>query len=248
MTFDRKRLIDNIYRFAKEKDIKIGSLEQTAGVSVGYLSRLMKDDTKGSFAVDLLCSAAEQLGKTLDALVFSTEEVITDNERKMLNFLDKLTLETENHSFEWTMMPPMIMDSSYLFEHPLFRVGDKTAEDPDGNFHYYQETSYDSRFFDPGEVKIKGNCFHAIIDSFSGREIYIMSVSRYNNKTCQHDDLLEIYFLKLEKDVEPIICSHFACSVLKEAMFRLYETINDARSHLALGHYVMDAIDRFLNT
>lgn len=246
MSFDRKQLIDNIYRFAKEKDIKIGALEQEAGVSAGYLSRLLKDDTKGSFGVDLLCSAAEQLGKTLDALVYSSTGELSDNEKKIIDFFDKLTLSTENYSLEWSMMPAMIQDPTYLFTHQLFREVDCTAEDPDGNFHYYEEMEYCSHFLDRGDIKIDGNCFHVLFDKFAMTEIYIMNVSFYDNKTFDRKNgILEVYFLTRDK-VEPIACTEYVCDQVDAAIHRLYDSIEAARSHLSLKSNSISAIDRFL--
>ena len=249
MSFDRNRLIENIYRYAKEKNIKIGTLEQNANVSAGYLSRLAKDDTKGSFAVDLLCSAAEQLGKTLDALVYTENGSLSENEAKMLAFLDRLTMQTENFTLEWKMMPPMIQDETFLFEHPLFRIVDRSDEDPNGNYINTRQTEYCSRFLNPNyPIGIEGNCFHVLFDSYSGREVYLMNVNHYNSKTNRRENAYEMYFIQQRKKVEPIVCSVFACDQIVTAMKRLYDTVEAARSHLTFDKESIGAIDRFLNS
>ena len=247
MGFDRNRLIDNIYRVAKEKNIKIGTLEQSAGVSPGYLSRLARDDTKGSFAVDLLCSVSEQLGKTLDALVYTEHKDLTENEEKMLAFLDRLTMLTENFTLEWKMLPPMIQDETYEFEHPLFRVVDCCDMDPDGNYISYKKTEYCSHFLDQeNPTIIEGRCFHVLFDTLSNREVYLMFVSQYEPGSFDRRKALEIYFIRQEKYVEPIVCSILACDQIVEAMERLYKTVDDARSHLTFDRDSISAIDRFL--
>lgn len=247
MEFDRNRLIDNIYRVAKEKNIKIGTLEQSARVSPGYLSRLAKDDSKGSFAVELLCNVAEQLGKTLDALVYTEHKGLTENEEKMLAFLDRLTMLTENFTLEWKMLPPMIQDETYEFEHPLFRVVDRCDPDPNGNFISYKKTEYCSHFLDQEySTTIEGRCFHVLFDGFSNREVYLMFVSQYNPASFDRQKALEIYFLRQNKYVEPIVCSLLACDQIVEAMKRLYKTVDDARSHLTFDRDSIGAIDRFL--
>ena len=249
MDFERNRLIDNIYRVAKEKNIKIGTLEQSARVSPGYLSRLAKDDTKGSFAVDLLCSVAEQLGKTLDALVYTEHKGLTENEEKMLAFLDRLTMLTENFTLEWKMLPPMIQDETYEFEHPLFRVVDRCDMDPDGNYISYKKTEYCSHFLDQDySTKIEGRCFHVLFDTFSNREVYLMFVSQYDSGSIERRKALEIYFLRQKKYVEPIVCSSLSCDQIVEAMKRLYKTVDDARSHLTFDRDSIGAIDRFLKS
>ena len=248
MSFDRNRLIENIYRVAKEKNIKIGTLEQSAKVSPGYLSRLAKDDSKGSFAVDLLCSVAEQLGKTLDALVYTEHKGLTENEEKMLAFLDRLTMLTENFSLEWQMLPPMIQDETYEFEHPLFRIVDSCEPDMSGNFISYKKTEYCSHFFDhDNPTVIEGHCFHVLFDSYSRREVYIMYVGQYDNLPAfESKKALEIYFIQPGNTVEPIVSSLLACDQIVEAMKRLYKTIESARSHLTFNKESIGAIDRFL--
>ena len=45
--YDKARCLNNIYALAKERGIKIGDLEESAGVSKGYLSRVAKPDYQG---------------------------------------------------------------------------------------------------------------------------------------------------------------------------------------------------------
>ena len=245
MELDRKRLIDNIYRYAKEKDIKIGTLEQNAGVSPGYLSRLAKDESKGSFGVDLLCSAAEQLGRTLDDLVYTNNDVLSPNELKMIAFLDKLTLKTESFQLEWQMLPPMIEDPTYIFEHPLFRLVDREELNMYGDWEICKESEYCSRFLEHGNAQIAGNCFHVPFDTYGGREVYIMSAKERNSSNDK--EILEVYFIQRNGTIEPIASTKFVNDQIQEAMKRLYLTIEAARSHLTLDKGSLGAMDRFLN-
>ncbi len=67
----------NIRRIAKEKGIPIGTVENTAGVSRGYFSRMTK---QGSCQVWPLIRAAKVLGTTLDELV-SEPPVVTNADK-----------------------------------------------------------------------------------------------------------------------------------------------------------------------
>ena len=165
--FDRNLLIENIYRLAKEKKLKIGDLESSVGVSTGYLSRLAKDESKGVFSAELLFQIADKLGTTMDSLVLVNTKGLTDNEQYLLSFIERLTLETENYGVEWNMMEPMIEDTTYLFDHPLFRKVDKDGEDMIGNYHTWEAMQYDSLFLESGTAYINGNCFYTRIDDFS---------------------------------------------------------------------------------
>ncbi len=249
MEYNRSRMIQNIYSIAKTKGKKIGDIETAAGVSAGYISRLAKDDSKGAFTVDLLASIAEQLGVTLDVLAFTDDGQLTENEAGMLTFLDRLTVDTEKYELEWNLLDPRIQDDSFLFEHPLFRVRDDgCSEDPNGNYHYYSYTQYDSRFFPPKEAKINGNCYKAKIDDYSNTRIYLMNVRLYGNVFDTQKKGFEIYFIAREETVTPIMCSLMTCDQLTDAIARLYNAVESARSHLTVSDNVRNIMNRYLKT
>ena len=85
-----------------------------------------------------------------------------------------------------------------------------------------------------------------LFDTFSDREVYLMFVSQYEPGSFDRRKALEIYFIRQEKYVEPIVCSILACDQIVEAMERLYKTVDDARSHLTFDRDSIGAIDRFL--
>lgn len=246
MSFERKRLIDNIYRVAKEKDINIGTLEEEAGVSKGYLSRLAKKEDKGTFGVDLLCSIADTLEKTLDALVYEDTESLTENEKYMLDFLDRLTLQTEKRSLEWEMMPPDIQDTMFIYEHPLFRTVERMDEDYHSTPYFYETNEYCSAFMAPETLHVDGNCFFTMIDEFSRTQLYIMEVSPKTYGTNPNRPRIkELYFIRNGK-AEPVACTELLCDQVKEAVERLYNAIEEARSNLRINTSSKSVIDRFM--
>jgi transcriptional regulator with XRE-family HTH domain len=244
--FDRSLLIDNIYRLVKDKKIKIGELEQSVGVSAGYLSRLAKNDSKGVLSADLLAQLSEKLGTTMDLLAFSNTKDLTENETYLLSFIDKLTSDTEQYNIEWKMLPPMIQDPKYLFSNPLFSQYPTGGEDEAGDYHTWYEMQYDSRFLKHGTALIGGDCFSTKLDKYSETEIYLMNVEQRGDSpfTCEKD-IYEIYFFEPKK-VEGVVCSKLACDQLKSAISRLYVTVEDARSHLTVDQSVKDIMSRFM--
>lgn len=246
-SYDRVKLISNIQRMAKEKDVKMGDMEEKAGVSTGLISRLKKDETKGNFTVDLLCSIAEQLECTLDYLVYSGEGELSENEKLMLKFIDKLVRDTDQYILEWTMMEPMIVDRSFLFQHPLFRVVDDYAEDPDGNYHYFKSTVYDSRFLENGSATINGNCFLVLLDSFTQTFLYVMNVTHsIPGKYFEKENIIEMYFIEKTGSVKPLACSKLVCEEVSGKMQDLYDSIVNARSHLTVDSRARSIIDSYL--
>ena len=62
MEFDRSRLMNNITTLIKEKNIKIGELENSVGISTGYLSKMAKPENESMPGIDLIWKLAEKLG------------------------------------------------------------------------------------------------------------------------------------------------------------------------------------------
>ena len=92
--FDKNRCLENIYSLAKEKGVKIGELESGSGVSVGYLSRLGKEDNTSVPSVETMDKMAEILDVTVDYLLRAEEEGLPMRERTAFRFADKLIKDT----------------------------------------------------------------------------------------------------------------------------------------------------------
>ena len=78
--YDKTRCLNNIYALAKERGIKIGDLEESAGVSRGYLSRVAKPDYQGSPPIEMLDAVAKQLGVGIDYLVNYSPDAFSESE------------------------------------------------------------------------------------------------------------------------------------------------------------------------
>ena len=85
--FEKAVCIDNIYALAKDKGLKIGDMEEKAGASKGYLSRLNKEGNTAVPPIDFLNSIADQLGVSLDFLVNYKKDQLTEGEDFLLKFL-----------------------------------------------------------------------------------------------------------------------------------------------------------------
>lgn len=99
--YNRAYCIENIFVLAKEKNIKIGELENAAGVSSGYLSRLKKEGNESNPSIDILCAIADKLDVSIDSLVSKRLSVLSPEERYMLEFLNKMIKNTEDENIWW---------------------------------------------------------------------------------------------------------------------------------------------------
>ena len=98
-SFDKNRCLNNIYFLVKEKNLKIGDLEAGAGVSIGYISRLNKDDSKATPSIEFLVSVADKLDVTIDALIQYDYTTPTASERYVMDFLDRLIQKTASFDY-----------------------------------------------------------------------------------------------------------------------------------------------------
>ena len=99
--YDKNRLIQNIHVLSKARKIKLGELESSCGVSVGYLARLRQGSDVVSPGADFLMSVAERLSVTVDALLSFDFTPASDADRKLQNYMEKLRLETEMRKLIW---------------------------------------------------------------------------------------------------------------------------------------------------
>lgn len=250
MDYSRARMIANIQAIAKTKNVKIGDVESAAGVSTGYISRLAKDESKGGLTVDVLVAIAQKLEVTLDALVMTDDGQLTGTEMEMLQFLDKVTIDTEKYDLEWELLDPRTQDDSFICDHPLFRPKDDGyLEDDNGRPHYFSYSQYESRFLPPKSASINGNCYHAMIDRFSQSRIYIMRLLASGNGRHRFDDgtVYEVYFIDHNGNVTPILCTRIAHQQISNAVERLYSMIEAARSHLTISSHTKSIMNRYMN-
>ena len=99
--FDKSKCLGNIYHLVKERGLKIGDLEDQAGVSIGYLSRLNKEDNKSTPGIEFLLAVAQVLNVSLEGLLMCDYAELSHDERKSMDFLTKLLTDTQASEILW---------------------------------------------------------------------------------------------------------------------------------------------------
>lgn len=243
--FDRTRMIKNINDIAKRKKIKIGDLESYAGVSAGYLSRLIKDDTKGSLSAEVLFKISEKLETSMDMLAYYDPADMTSEDKKMLCFLDKLCVNTENNKIKWKILPPILAtDKTYEFTDipALFRIVQKNYCDENDQVHYWNETEYDSRYVN--DAIIGGDCFTCQVDNSTS----LLLIKAENQDTLHQVKFYEMYFLtNFNRAADPILCTKLSREELSAGVDRLYLIVERARTNVVLSNHAESVIDSFLS-
>ena len=100
---NKKRIGENINALAKYYGFKIKDLEEEAGVSQGYISRLSGKNSKDSNPViDLLMVASEKFRVTIDSLIYLDFVKITDPAKmKVQCFVEAMLSLTDKGQLIW---------------------------------------------------------------------------------------------------------------------------------------------------
>lgn len=168
MEFDRARLMNNINTLIKDKNIKIGELENSIGISTGYLSKMSKPDNESMPGIDLIWKLAQKLGTSVDMLVGGDFGRSNDNLYQLIKVLDKMKKDTETHNIEWKRIPKEYYENvmNGKEKHPLFHshYDWKTRQT---NYIYHSD-------FTKAPVGIFADCFEGEMPQFG--KIYIMNL------------------------------------------------------------------------
>lgn len=85
----------------KNPDVKIGQIEKEAGLGLGYMSRLEKENNTTEPSLNFITTAAKMLGVSIDTLLFQNLSELTSTDDFLLKFLEKILAETKNGKAKW---------------------------------------------------------------------------------------------------------------------------------------------------
>lgn len=245
--FDKAGCIENIYVLAKERGIKIGDLEEKAGVSKGYLSRINKEGNTSIPSIELLDSIAEQLGVSVDYLINYRMFEPTEGEAFLLKFLDKVMHRTICGKLEWQCENDGVVreDSASPVNNPLVSIVDGYS----GEFDVlYKTHQFNSRF---GNAVLIGNTYHTDMPG-SNAKIYIMKVhyivEAADGSSGYTLPMYEIYLV--ERDITPLCSSYYVRTgiPLMDKITELYRTIETSTSRIGITSDSKKLMENFMSS
>ncbi len=247
--FDKKLCIANIYALAKEKGLKIGDIEEKAGVSKGYLSRINKEDSTSMPTIDLLASIADQLGVGIDFLVNFPRGVLSPNEEFVYQFIDKLMRGTVAGKLDWIVETRGILeaDTNAPVVNPLVNVAKNYSDEMNV---WYDTHDYTSGLYSDGSVGVIGNCYHAALPA-SKLTVFLNSVRYYvpvegaTYSSTKPTDVIEIYLVT--DSVKPLCSTFYVCDQIKKAIDNLYTAVSSAPSRIGLEARTKSWMKSFMN-
>ena len=243
--FDKKIMLENISLLLEKSGKKVGELESEVGVSIGYISRLSKDD-KSKPGIEFVVGAAASLGVSIDMLVNVNLSKLTPTEKYLFNFIDKLISDTKADKLDWNKEAGYSLvprDGDYL-SHPLFSweicyddVGGSTPTE-------VERCIFCSESFDK-KTQVHGDCFNLKIKN--GYRVYLMNIARRCDFRGNVDAVAKEICIVGPDNEKNSICSNRDKPLLAIMAEKLYLVVTEFARHPKIKKDLKVAMDGFMN-
>ena len=245
--YNKKKCVQRIYDTAKEQGKKIGDIEKNAGVSPGYLSRIIKEDSTSTMSVDLLVAIANQLHVSVEYLLADYDS-LTDSEQYLFRFFEKVKTETSKGKYEWEKLTLTEMEKLEYGDDGLYPFFENCV-DKDGN----PDIRYINRFHEDGEAAMNGPIYWTKFGR-DGSIVYIVNVVYYppdyihGGLTIEgiHQEY-EVFIMDFSGKLIPLCNTSFVAQALTDQIDSLYMLITDTQVGIRVTPEVKYIIDCFFN-
>ena len=248
--FNKKLMLDNITYLLQNTNKKVGELETEAEVSIGYISRLSKDE-KTKPSIEFVVKVANSFNVSIDTLVNINLSECSSTEMYLISFLDKLIKDTKDNKLDWDKESEDLLNR-YELE---YDINGPYVSHPMLSYETFME---ESECDYPNEVSrvimmsdsfgcntyINGDCFNLKLKNET--KLYLMSISKnvYNSRELNKEAKeLWIYTPTLGKS---ILCSTFRNNNLSDMIENLYKEIEEYQKHPKIKDIYKYAIDAFM--
>jgi len=227
-------IAQNIKNLVQQKGMKLGDFESAAGVSTGYISRLIKaDDPTSVPLMELLAHASNSFGVSIDTLISVNTSSMTPNETYLLNFLDKIFKDTQTGNLSWDMEEEATLTQHHgAHPHPLI-IDVNGYQDP--YFQYCSLFNYSNRM----------GAFSA--NTYLGtRFLYIIQVLT-PQADFNESDGYEIYMSDIrKKNAEKVVLVKNG-DALFATVHNIFKEASKAGNQIQITSNVKNTIDSYLN-
>lgn len=218
----KQKILKNFRILHENCDVKIGVIEKESGNSIGYVSRLQREENSGLPNLEFLVTAAKTLKVPLDFLVNGDLESLTPTEYDVLTFLHRVIDDTRNDRLEW-------------------KIHSKT------NIAAPAKIIYNSLFFPERDIVVRGGCYEAFLPGTSNT-IEVNCVGEWD--LINKENGLFYFEILLSNEVNeknPICCSANTCEDVATAIRNLYKEIQYSISHIHINADAKETIRSYMN-
>lgn len=99
--FNNGCLVKNIAYLLKKYGLRMGDLERLLGISAGYISRTVKENSSKKLSIDVVWKIAELFEISVQKLIEDDLSDLSGNIGMLVDFMDKLKEQTECVEIEW---------------------------------------------------------------------------------------------------------------------------------------------------
>ena len=241
--YEKKLLMSNIDYLLNERHITALQLEESIGVSGGYLSRLAANDSEPG--IDVVCSIARCFNIALEELICLNLAKRSEKEEKVISLLEKMIEDTETDKMYWDK----------------FTVKEFTFDGKDERRDKYgsKETiiSYGEYFDEDNNIIVKNPYYNSPVSMYSNNEIlsdYVYAgnlayTNSYVTIVKVTNTLSNIFFYDLyitdQYSTEIAISTFKASEEIRKLFNSLIENICNNTDGIYLKADIAKAIDEF---
>lgn len=244
--FDKNLMLSNIHYLIKQQGKKIGEVENEAGMSSGYLSRVSKDQfTKPG--IDFIFNVASILKVSIDTLVSIDLAALTPTESYLMNFIEKLCDDTMADKLDWNResadsLNRLSYDKKGNVKHPLFSVERFEDGDEYDTPEYITEVVFVSHSFDCNTF-IDNDCFNLRLKNDS--YIHLMHIVKRRYKQGDPNPRAIELWMTGNGDKQ-YLCSNTDNSPLSKLLVGLYTIVSEYSKHPKVKKELRYVIDAFM--
>lgn len=246
--FDRTLFFDNISYLIKKHDLKIGEIENSAGVSAGYISRASKDE-KSKPGVEFVMKIAELLQINVDTLLRADLTNATPTEKYLMSFLGKLNSDTVADSLNWIREPKVELNRIQADEygdtgHPLFKLRTYDApNDYDGSIEEVTQVVFASHNFDY-QTGIHKDCYSLRMKN--GTLLHLMNIFKVYSSISDPDTFAIEIWMTPPKAEAQFLCDNKGEVTISSLIDGLYTTVSENMRHPKIDKNLQYVIDAFM--
>ena len=246
--FDKRICFSNIRELLKKNpDIKIGQIEKEAGLGVGYMSRLEKEDNTTSPTIEFVVTAAKMLDVTVDALINCDLKEISPTELFMKDFINNLISATNKDKLYWkrTRLDNIkdFITSDYLTDYLIFEKkfeGDQFGKD--GYEHEFYSVWFESNTFGNNTIFTSDYYF---TDLDPEMRVYLVSIADSTADIDSIESVIELWGYNSSNGKE-YLGSNAKNNVLKPLIEELYQILKDRDNSPKIRKSFLNSMELFM--
>ena len=235
--YSKNQFINNLEYLMCTNNIKASDLETKAEISAGYISRLKGNaDDNVCPSVSILVSFSEQLGCSIDDLLFYDFNSPSKEEKYVSDFLLEMSNRTKNHKCSWD-----IIYRNRFLEEPDKDNLSSIFEEVFDDFGKWNRDKYTSMFTD--DKCDLGEGFFVL--RRENQTFYLCDVKRIHNGK----QYIDYEFYLYSKDCLKRICngSELSNFYFYKLLKSLYVLAKSSANSIKLDNDVKGGLEEFLN-